>query len=261
MLVYSITNKVNGKQYIGITKRSVGERWNGHLTKSKRGSSMAIHAAIRKYGASSFFVEQIASARTWDDLLATEVAAIIDRGTSVPNGYNVSPGGRGNAGYIASPETRAKISIAVRASLTPERCAAISARQLGRKMPESFAPKIRAANKGKVRTVEQRARVSAGRIGMKFTEGHRRNIGLASKGHVTSDETKEKLRAALRIVGREMRGKLTAENVVEIKRRIPHETMTAIGADFGVSKHLIYLIKKGKAWTDIPSPIATPPQT
>ena len=59
--IYKITNKINGKSYIGQTIQNVKERFYQHCaTKcSKAVSNMAIHRAIKKYGKSNFTVEVI----------------------------------------------------------------------------------------------------------------------------------------------------------------------------------------------------------
>ena len=48
--VYILTNIVNFKVYIGITKQKVSARLGQHKSDSKRGSQCPIHRAIRKYG-------------------------------------------------------------------------------------------------------------------------------------------------------------------------------------------------------------------
>jgi len=49
-IVYKITNKKNGKSYIGKTEYSLEHRWNRHLSSAKNGSKFRFHSAIRKYG-------------------------------------------------------------------------------------------------------------------------------------------------------------------------------------------------------------------
>lgn len=34
MIIYKITNKINSKQYVGQTVRSLKNRWHGHCSKS-----------------------------------------------------------------------------------------------------------------------------------------------------------------------------------------------------------------------------------
>lgn len=51
--IYKITNKINGKNYIGQTKRTVEIRWKEHLREK---DNAPIHKAIQKYGENNFFV-------------------------------------------------------------------------------------------------------------------------------------------------------------------------------------------------------------
>jgi len=53
-IIYKHTNKINGKSYIGFTKKSIEERLNEHLQDSKLGSERIFHRAIRKYGIENF---------------------------------------------------------------------------------------------------------------------------------------------------------------------------------------------------------------
>ena len=117
MIVYLITNKVNNKQYVGITSRPIESRINEHRTATTKS---AIHDAIIKYGIENFIVEQIDTANTYEELLEKEIYWIEKLGTFGP-GYNLTKGGEGSLGRIASEETRKKLSEGVVKSLTPER--------------------------------------------------------------------------------------------------------------------------------------------
>lgn len=59
--IYKITNKINGKSYIGQTIQNVKERFYQHCaTKCNQAVlNMVIHKAINKYGKSNFTVEVI----------------------------------------------------------------------------------------------------------------------------------------------------------------------------------------------------------
>ena len=92
--IYKITNKVNGKSYIGQTIQSVKERFYQHCaTKCSQAIlNMVIHKAITKYGKSNFTIEVIEE---------VESANLNDRERywiryydSYNNGYNSTEGGQ-----------------------------------------------------------------------------------------------------------------------------------------------------------------------
>ena len=92
--IYKITNKVNGKSYIGQTVQSVKERFYQHCaTKCSQAIlNMVIHKAITKYGKSNFTIEVIEE---------VESANLNDRERywiryydSYNNGYNSTEGGQ-----------------------------------------------------------------------------------------------------------------------------------------------------------------------
>lgn len=64
MIIYKITNKINGKLYVGQTIRPLKRRiWN-HLCKT----GTAISSALRKYGIENFVIEEIDRAETKEEL-------------------------------------------------------------------------------------------------------------------------------------------------------------------------------------------------
>lgn len=92
MCVYKITNKVNGKAYIGQSKGSVVTRWRSHCNKSSSGVS-AIGRAIQKYGKDAFKFEVIAYCKDVNELNNVEKMLIDIDATMYPNGYNLHTGG------------------------------------------------------------------------------------------------------------------------------------------------------------------------
>lgn len=107
--VYLVTNKLNGKQYVGQT-----------ITKySKLGHGNALRDAYKKYGRKNFTYETIVSGISCDNFLDyAEKFWIKTLNTLAPNGYNLEFGGRWgkivnhkpNLGKKASEETKAKMS-------------------------------------------------------------------------------------------------------------------------------------------------------
>ena len=101
MLVYKITNLVNGKIYIGITEKTVEERFREHLGFARRGDKdYPLYKAIRKYGEENFLIEPIdETASTRDDLRKLEVYYIsLYQSNDYKKGYNQTPGGETNGG-------------------------------------------------------------------------------------------------------------------------------------------------------------------
>lgn len=88
MIVYKITNLINGKVYVGQTTRTIKERLNEH----KRSTS-PIGKAIRKYGIENFKSELIATCNSLSELNECEIFWIEELDCKVPNGYNVNSGG------------------------------------------------------------------------------------------------------------------------------------------------------------------------
>ena len=54
--VYLITNTVNGKQCVGVTRSGVDALFREHVLEANAGSSTILHNAVRKYGADHFTV-------------------------------------------------------------------------------------------------------------------------------------------------------------------------------------------------------------
>lgn len=95
MIIYKITNKINGKIYIGQTIRTLKERWKNHKEQAKSGKRCrAIHHAIRKYGIENFTVEQIDLAVSQEELNEKERYWIeFYDSTNRDKGYNLTDGG------------------------------------------------------------------------------------------------------------------------------------------------------------------------
>ena len=86
--IYKITNKINGKVYIGQSKNP-DRRWKEHCTKHTVYKSM-IGEAIQKYGADNFCFEVLG---WFDDYNEKEKEFIIEYNSLAPNGYNIAIGG------------------------------------------------------------------------------------------------------------------------------------------------------------------------
>ncbi len=93
--VYSVTNKVNGKMYIGVTV-NFERRKRSHLKHNIRTRSM-LKNAIAKHGEENFVFE-ILCVGTKDYCYLAEPRFISEYNTRTPHGYNICSGGRGSKG-------------------------------------------------------------------------------------------------------------------------------------------------------------------
>lgn len=112
--VYVIVNKINGKMYVGCTKRPLDVRLARHFIKAKEGSDCSLHKAIRKYNEDNFDIKMIEIYPDEKSMLQGEInwIAYFDTYKS-PYGYNDTPGGEGgntNGGKTFDEEWRLNIS-------------------------------------------------------------------------------------------------------------------------------------------------------
>lgn len=94
--LYKITNLVNGKMYIGVTKDPEKRKRQHFHSYPTKGKNYPIRHALKKYGKDNFSFEIICIGSE-DYIYDLEKKAIIAYGT-IRNGYNVAAGGKGGAG-------------------------------------------------------------------------------------------------------------------------------------------------------------------
>lgn len=98
--IYVITNDINGKQYVGKTNGTIQDRFNGHISDSKkrRCEKRPLYSAMRKYGVEHFYVEQLEECSS-DDAPIRESYWIDKLQTYGSSGYNATKGGDGKKYY------------------------------------------------------------------------------------------------------------------------------------------------------------------
>lgn len=97
--IYCITNKVNGKQYVGKTTTSVKQRFAEHLRDrhKRQAENRPLYRAIEKYGEENFFVETLEEVE--EDILSQREEYWITKLDTYSNGYNATLGGDGKSLY------------------------------------------------------------------------------------------------------------------------------------------------------------------
>lgn len=153
MKLYIIENTINSKKYIGQTVSSIEERWSQHISAAKKGSTMVVAKAIRKYGRHNFRITELMPTASFSQPLLDlfeKVFIKIFRTNESEFGYNKTDGGKKYWDHL--PETRQKISI----SLTGH-----AGYWTGKKQTPASNQKRSQSLKGQRRTEEQRKRMSA----------------------------------------------------------------------------------------------------
>ena len=100
--IYTIINKINGKQYIGKTEDTIEERWKKHCKDSKkeRCEKRPLYNAFNKYGIENFEIKEIEYIKEGGKLLSDREEYWINYlNTYGNNGYNATKGGDGSTLY------------------------------------------------------------------------------------------------------------------------------------------------------------------
>ena len=162
--IYKITNKLNGKVYIGQSI-DIDTRWRQHCNAK---DNMLIHKSIQKYGPKNFSFKVLLECpaemlNDWE----RDMIALYD--CISPKGYNLTEGG---GGCKCSEETRLKMSEA-------------------KKGKPSW-------NKGIPCSEERKRKISEANKGHHISEEHKRKISNAQKGKHLPEETKIKISNTLK---------------------------------------------------------------
>lgn len=157
MVIYKITNKVNGKVYIGQTTVPLELRWKHHCKIKTKRCCPLIRAAIEKYGPDNFDISVLQLCNSKVELNIQE-AFWIAQYKSFGQGYNLTSGG--DRAELAE-ESKKKISNALKG------------RPTGRKGKPSGQV---AWNKGKPWSAEMKAKLSLAQINSTVPKAPRKPI-------------------------------------------------------------------------------------
>jgi len=198
-LIYALTDpRTEEARYIGWTSQP-RQRLIAHLAEARqyptRNHKTCWVSSLLRVGVkpTMLVIAEIESA--WADAERFWVAFYRAAGCRLTNSAD---GGEGAPGHVASPETRAKMSAALRGrEFSPEHRANISAAKRGHWSPVGVAKTV-ARNRGRKQSREHAAKAAAARCGLKRSAETRARMSAAQKGRVRSPEHIEKLAATLR---------------------------------------------------------------
>lgn len=240
--LYKITNKVNGKVYIGQTINPKA-RWLRHKSDARSNKSVKyahhLYCAIRKYGVENFVFEVITKITSLEEADQIEIAFIKQYKSDNSNfGYNISPGGSGKR--FVSSETRMKLSKAAKGRQS----------FLGKHHSEETKEILRFASIGN--------KYCLGKI---TSEETKRKLSLLNTGKKASEETKKKM--SMSMLGknagvcngmygkRPEHAKLTLQQAMEIRKEyLVIKSMSKLAAKYGVSKKTILNIIHNRIYVE-----------
>lgn len=153
--IYRITNKEDGKIYIGQAK-NIEKRWKTHK-KAKFPED--------------FFIYEILMECDIEQLSFWEIAWITSE-RSAEFGYNKTIGGTNLNSIIFSEETKAKISAANKGNISPNK---------GKSLSEEHKKKISETMKGKEHSEKHKQKISEANKGRAFSEEHKLKLSEAKK--------------------------------------------------------------------------------
>ena len=238
-IIYKITNKLNGKVYVGQTTRPLTERFREHAKCKKT----IIGKAIRKNGKKNFAIEVLEECASQEQLNECEIFWIAHFDCKAPNGYNLTGGGEGSGS--PSPETRAKLSAATRGEKNPH---------FGKRHTAEVRERIAASKRGKKLSAETRAKMSASRRGAKhhqygkpLTPEWKRKLSESNRGRTLSAEARAKISRALRgkklseeVKARMSAGTKSKHAVICVESRVIYESIRMAARWLKVSDVAIY---------------------
>ena len=187
-LIYKVTNKINGKVYVGQTSLGLKRRKSQHIIDVKNNKSNCyFHNSIRKYGEENFTWMIIEKCKTKNEANLSEEWFIRYLNSYKPNGYNLTFGGEGTLKRKTSQKTRERLSRGVKGWWDKK----------DSDYRRKWGERISKQNTGKKRqpvSVETREKLRIANIGKKHSEEHKEKISKSLKGRVFSNEHKEKIR-------------------------------------------------------------------
>jgi group I intron endonuclease len=192
--IYRITNKINGKKYIGQTTcKDPLERWKGHQKAIRQGKGCPfLRKAVVKYGIENFQFEVIHTCLD-EQRDEKEKEFIMSENSLIPHGYNMAMGGQGG-GFIGkkhSPESKEKIS---QASIKAQKL-------MSAEMKESISKKLSEKMKIIKKDVSEETckKISEKRKGRLLSESHKQKISHSLKGRTLMSNSDKSLETRRKI--------------------------------------------------------------
>jgi len=226
--IYLITNIINSKQYVGITKFSLEERFLQHTKKG-----FLLTEAIQKYGEQKFSIELIEEVESAERAYELEIFYIKEYDTKAPHGYNLTDGGDGIFGWEVTEQYRQECSVRTKQLHMGKKVG-----MYGKKHSEETKKKMSAASKGKEKPWL---------VGRKVSEETKEKLRHLNVGRKVSLDTKRKISKNHHDVSGEnnpMYGKKHSQETIEKLKEKAKNRPKRIWINNGTQEKLISIDEK-----------------
>ena len=166
--IYKLTNKINGKPYVGQTIMVVEKRWEKYIGLHCK-AQPKLYNALKKYGPDNFTFEVIDTSAIDQHQLNDLEDLYIIKFDSIKNGYNSRSGG--SRGKLSN-ETKQRISNSTSGENNP---------MFGKLHSEESKRKISESKMGIMNSIETRRKMSASHLGVKLPDEQKRKIAESVK--------------------------------------------------------------------------------
>lgn len=218
--VYTITNTVNRKVYVGSAVH-FGRRWSQHISMLRSGTHHSRHlqSAFTKHGETAFMFAPILSCAPEHVVMYEQILIDGMRAADRAHGYNAAPTAGSQLGHKHSDAARAKIrSKRATQVFSEEQRHAIGLRMRKQKLSPSHIEALRKS-----------------RLGMGHTDATKALMSAAKRGKPTGRLPSN--------------AKLTNAKVAEIRARCAvGESHKSISVHFGIDQSSVSLINNFKRW-------------
>lgn len=187
--VYRVTNKVNGKYYIG--KHTTRDPYDDYM-----GTGTVITRAIQAYGIDAFEKQVLYFCESEEHAFEVESQLVTEDLINDPQCYNMRIGGKGGWKHSAESKETMREKALLRPPKSAETRKKISSVHTGRKRSAETINKLSAANIGKKHSAEARAKMSKQKLGRKIAPEIITKRVASRAGYRHSPETIEKMKLA-----------------------------------------------------------------
>jgi group I intron endonuclease len=245
MIIYCLTNLINRKRYIGLTKLEVSKRIAQHAT-----AASLIGCAIRKYGIQSFKISVIDTAATYEVLQEKERFWIAHFKSIAPRGYNLTSGGDGNhdmpkhirlrmgrgKGIVQSDEEKKKRSASLlrfyadekRSEEARKKIAAVGHARKGCKLTAEYRQHLSDVQRGTKRgpmPLETRLKIAKANLGIRHTPEVLQRISAKLRGRSSWNKGRSWTEDERKVLSEAHKGHIASEetrqkmSIAQIARR------------------------------------------